>query len=405
MSEKKDSKFKELLKSDGFKSLLSSIISILIGIFVGFLAMVIITFISPNNTLSDAFGGLKIMFSGPFSSNITKYVLSNTGNMIFYAVPLIFTGLSVAIAYKTGLFNIGAPGQYIMGTIGALLVALYIPTTSRIGGVGVWFLALLAGSLLGALWGMIPGLLKAFFNINEVIICIMTNWIAANISSWLFKYTTAIQSSENTKGGFLAKVSNNYTPKMGLDKIFPGSLIDGGIIIAIIASIVIYIIMNKTVFGYELKACGANKDAARYAGLSEKRNIVISIAIAGALAGMGAALYYLNPGIEYKYVSQYSSLPSYGFNGIASAFLANCNPIGIVFSSLLIRYLNAGGDYLVKVGFNRYVADVVVAVIIYMAGFTRIIKEAITNISKKKDKRMLDQRYNTEIVLNKKEGK
>ncbi len=405
MSEKKDSKFKELLKSDGFKSLLSSIISILIGIFVGFLAMVIITFISPNNTLSDAFGGLKIMFSGPFSSNITKYVLSNTGNMIFYAVPLIFTGLSVAIAYKTGLFNIGAPGQYIMGTIGALLVALYIPTTSRIGGVGVWFLALLAGSLLGALWGMIPGLLKAFFNINEVIICIMTNWIAANISSWLFKYTTAIQSSENTKGGFLAKVSNNYTPKMGLDKIFPGSLIDGGIIIAIVAAIVIYIIMNKTVFGYELKACGANKDAARYAGLSEKRNIVISIAIAGALAGMGAALYYLNPGIEYKYVSQYSSLPSYGFNGIASAFLANCNPIGIVFSSLLIRYLNAGGDYLVKVGFNRYVADVVVAVIIYMAGFTRIIKEAITNISKKKDKRMLDQRYNTEIVLDKKEGK
>lgn len=405
MSEKKDSKFKKLIRSDGFNSLLSSIVSILIGIFVGFIAMVIITFISPNNTLSDAFGGLKIMFSGPFSSNITKYVLSNTGNMIFYAVPLIFTGLSVAIAYKTGLFNIGAPGQYIMGTIGALLVALYIPTTTRMGGIAVWFLALLAGALLGALWGMIPGLLKAFFNINEVIICIMTNWIAANISSWLFKYTTAIQSTENTKGGFLSKVSNNYTPKMGLDNLFPGSLIDGGIIIAIIVAIIIYIIMNKTVFGYELKACGANKDAAKYAGLSEKRNIVVSIAIAGGLAGMGAALYYLNPGIEYKYVSQYSALPSYGFNGIASAFLANCNPVGIVFSSLLIRYLNAGGDYLVKFGFNRYVADVVVAVIIYMAGFTRIIKDAINSIAKKKDKRMLDQRYGTEVSLDKKEGK
>ena len=405
MSEKKDSKFKKLIKSDGFRSLLSSIISILIGIFVGFLAMVVITFISPNNSLSDAFGGLKIMFSGPFSSSVSKYVLSNTGNMIFYAVPLIFTGLSVAIAYKTGLFNISAPGQYIMGTIGALLVALYIPTTTRLGGIGVWFLALLAGALLGALWGMIPGVLKAFFNINEVIICIMTNWIAANLSSWIFKYTIAIQSTENTKGGFLAKVSNNYTPKMGLDKLFPGSLIDGGIIIAIIVAIVIYIIMNKTVFGYELKACGANKDAAKYAGLSEKRNIVVSIAIAGGLAGMGAALYYLNPGIEYKYVSQYSALPSYGFNGIASAFLANCNPIGIVFSSLLIRYLNAGGDYLVKFGFNRYVADVVVAVIIYMAGFTRIIKDAINSIAKKKDKRMLDQRYGTEVSLDKKEGK
>ena len=144
--------------------------------------------------------------------------------------------------------------------------------------------------------------------------------------------------------------------------------------------------MNKTVFGYELKACGANKEAARYAGLNEKRNIIISIAIAGALAGAGAALYYLNPGIEYKYVSQYSGLPSYGFNGIASAFLANCNPIGVVFSSILIRYLSAGGDYLVKVGFNRYVADVVVAVIIYMAGFTRIIQEALAKAGNKKEK-------------------
>lgn len=392
MTTKKESKFVSLIKSDGFKSLLSSIVSILIGLLVGFIAMVIITMVSPNNSIGDAFGGLKIMFSGPFSSSVTKYVLSNTGNMIFYAVPLIFTGLSVSIAYKTGLFNIGAPGQYIMGTIGALLVALYIPTTTRAAGIGVWFLAVLVGALLGALWGMIPGLLKAFFNINEVIICIMTNWIAANISSWIFKYTVAIQSTENTKGGFLAKVLDNYTPKMGLDKIFPGSLIDGGIIIAIVVAIVIYIIMNKTTFGYELKACGANKDASRYAGLNEKHNIVVSIMIAGALAGMGAALYYLNPGIEYKYVSQYSALPAYGFNGIASAFLANCNPIGVIFSSLLIRYLNVGGDYLVKVGFNRYVADVVVAVIIYMAGFTRIIKEAITNLSRRKDKRMLDKK-------------
>lgn len=392
MTTRKESKFVSLIKSDGFKSLLSSIVSILIGLLVGFIAMVVITMVSPNNSISDAFDGLKIMFSGPFSSSVTKYVLSNTGNMIFYAVPLIFTGLSVSIAYKTGLFNIGAPGQYIMGTIGALLVALYVPTTTRAAGIGVWFLAVLVGALLGALWGMIPGLLKAFFNINEVIICIMTNWIAANISSWIFKYTVAIQSTENTKGGFLAKVLENYTPKMGLDKIFPGSLIDGGIIIAIVVAIVIYIIMNKTTFGYELKACGANKDASRYAGLNEKRNIVVSIMIAGALAGMGAALYYLNPGIEYKYVSQYSSLPAYGFNGIASAFLANCNPIGVIFSSLLIRYLNVGGDYLVKVGFNRYVADVVVAVIIYMAGFTRIIKEAITNLSRRKDKRMLDKK-------------
>ena len=366
---------KKFVKNEAVQSIISSIISILIGVLVGFVAMLIITFINEENSIKDAIAGVKIILSGPFSSTVTKYMLSNTGNMIFYAVPLIFTGLSVAIAYKTGLFNIGAPGQYIMGTIGSLYVALSIETTSAIGAVGAWALALLVGTICGAIWGMIPGLLKAFFNINEVIICIMTNWIAANISSWFFKYQTAIQSTENTKGGYLAKPLTNYTPKLGLDKLFPGSLLDAGIIIAIIVAIIIYIILNKTTFGFELKSCGSNKDAARYAGLNEKRNIVCSIAIAGALAGMGAALYYLNPGIEYRFVSQYSALPAYGFNGIASAFLANCNPVGVIFSSLFIRFLNMGGDYLVKVGFNRYVADIVVAVIIYMAGFTRIIRE------------------------------
>ena len=366
---------KKFFKNDAVQSVVSSVISILIGVFVGFVAMLIITFINEGNTAMDAVKGVKIILSGPFTSKIQKYMLSNTGNMIFYSVPLIFTGLSVAIAYKTGLFNIGAPGQYVMGTIGSLYIALTIKTTTAAGALGVWALALLVGTLCGALWGMIPGVLKAFFNINEVIICIMTNWIAANLSSWFFKYQTAIQSTENTKGGYLAKVLTNYTPKLGLDKLFPGSLLDAGIIIAIIVAIIVYVVLNKTTFGFELKACGANKDAARYAGLNEKRNIILSIVIAGALAGMGASLYYLNPGIEYRFISQYSGLPAYGFNGIASAFLANCNPIGVVFSSLFIRFLNMGGDYLVKVGFNRYVADIVVAVIIYMAGFTRIIRE------------------------------
>ena len=376
---------KKFIRNDAVQSIISSLISILIGVFVGFIAMLIITFINEGNSVSDAVKGVKIILSGPFSSTVTKYMLTNTGNTIFYAVPLIFTGLSVAIAYKTGLFNIGAPGQYIMGTIGSLCVALSIETNSAAGAVGVWTLALLVGTICGALWGVIPGLLKAFFNINEVIICIMTNWIAANISSWIFKYTINLQTDEPNKGGYLRKVVEQATPKLGLDKLFPGSMIDSGIIIAIIVAIIIYILLNKTTFGFELKACGANKDAAKYAGLNEKRNIVLSIAIAGALAGMGASLYYLNPGIEYKYISAYATLPAYGFNGIASAFLANCNPIGTIFSSLFIRYLNMGGDYLVKVGFNRYVADIVVAVIIYMAGFTRIIREWLNGrLSKKK---------------------
>ena len=394
---------KKIFKNDAVQSIVSSIISILIGVLVGFIAMLIITFINEGNSVKDAIQGVKIILSGPFSSTVTKYMLTNTGNMIFYSVPLIFTGLSVAIAYKTGLFNIGAPGQYIMGTIGALYVSLSIQTTSVAGALGVWALALLVGTICGALWGVIPGLLKAFFNINEVIICIMTNWIAANISSWFFKYQTAIQSTENTKAGYLAKPLQNFTPKIGFDKLFPGSLLDAGIVIAIIVAIIVYIVLNKTTFGFELKACGANKDAARYAGLNEKRNIILSITIAGALAGMGASLYYLNPGIEYRFVSQYSALPAYGFNGIASAFLANCNPVGVVFSSLFIRFLNMGGDYLVKVGFNRYVADIVVAVIIYMAGFTRIIREWLNGrLSRKRPEKDI---RNTVVTSTKEEEK
>ena len=218
---------KKFFKNDATQSIISSIVSIFIGVLIGYVAMLVITLINNDVTAAGAWKGVKLMLQGPFSSTVKQYQISNLGNMIFYSVPLIFTGLSVAIAYKTGLFNIGAPGQYVMGTIGSLYVALSIPVSSRTEGILVWLLALLVGTILGALWGIIPGALKAFFNINEVIICIMTNWIAANLSSWFFKYQTAIQSTENTKGGFLAKVVDAYTPKFGLDKLLPNSLIDG----------------------------------------------------------------------------------------------------------------------------------------------------------------------------------
>ena len=367
-------KIRKFLASDLGRTIRSSILSIFLGLFVGLIIMIFICLLNSENSIGDAFKGIKIIMSGPFSSKIKKYLINNTGDMIFYAVPLIMTGLSVAIAYKTGLFNIGAAGQFIMGTIGSLIVALSIKTTTRFEGILVWVLACGVGMLLGALWGTIPGILKAFFNINEVIVCIMTNWIAANIASWIFTYMPNLHSQENTKGAYLIKNLSNYTPKFGLDKLFPGSYIDGGIIFAIIIAIIIFIILDKSKLGFSLKACGHNRDAARYAGLNEKRNIILSMGIAGALSGLGACFYYLNPGIEFNYVSQYSQLPAYGFNGIASAFLANCSPIGIVFTSLFIRYINMGGEYLTKVGFNRYVADIIISVIIYSAAFTMIIK-------------------------------
>ncbi len=182
-------RIRDFSRKDGTKSVYASVISIFIGLFIGFLTMVVCSF-APNAN-GDPFSGLLYLFAGPFSSSIQP--LKELGMMLFYAGPLIFTGLSVAVAYKTGLFNIGAPGQFLMGTMGSLLIALNINTTgNRMAGVLVWLLALFVGILLGALWSLIPGLLKAFFGINEVIICIMSNWIAANIVSWVFSLPSLI---------------------------------------------------------------------------------------------------------------------------------------------------------------------------------------------------------------------
>ena len=372
---------RNFVRSDGFreggKSLLASVICILLGILVGLIAMIIIAAINPDISIANAFRGILYLFQGPFSSSNPTNIVTNFGMVIFYSAPLIMTGLSVAFAYKTGLFNIGAPGQYLAGVIGSLLVVLSIPNNGNpASGFFIWLLGIVAGILCGALWGAIPGALKAFFNVNEVISSIMTNWVAANLATLIFTNTTWIHSVEGTKSGFLAKPDIlSSTPKFGLDILFPGSYADAGIFFAIIIAIVILIVMNKTTFGYELKACGFNKNASKYAGLNEKRNIVLSMVIAGGLAGLAGCFYFLNNNMEFKFVSAYQNLPAYGFNGIASAFLANCNPVGIIFSSVLIRWLNMGGDYLTQSNFNRYMADIIISIIIYLAGFTRIFKE------------------------------
>ncbi|MBQ6550778.1 MAG: ABC transporter permease [Lachnospiraceae bacterium] len=372
--------FRNLRNKEGFKSVISSILCILAGILVGFIVMVILALTNENLRVGDAFYGLSILLGGPFSSGTAMYIRTNLGDMIFYSGPLIMTGVSVAIAYKTGLFNIGAAGQFLMGTMGSLLVALNINTTGKPGlGVLVWFLALLVGCLFGMLWGAIPGLFKAFFNVNEVIVCIMTNWIAANIVSWVFGTMPSLINTGAGKSGYLitTAATGNGTPKVGLDKLFAGSYIDLGILLAIALAIIMSVILTKTVFGYELRACGANKYGARYAGMNEKKNIVLSMAIAGGLAAIGGAIYYLNPGIEFKFDSAYGKLPDYGFNGIPAALLGSSNPVAVIFVGLFIRFLNIGGDNLTSAGFNKYIADIIIALIIYFAGFSKLFRDLL----------------------------
>ena len=373
-------------KKSGVTSVIASLICILGGLVVGFIVLLIISLFNSDMSVGDSFKGILTVLGGPFSAKTSSDVMFQMGNMLFQATPLIMTGLSVAIAFKTGLFNIGAPGQYLMGAMGALMVSLSIPTTSVPAWI-VWILALLAGTLLGVLWGAIPGFFKAKFNVNEVIVCIMTNWIAANVVSWLFSVTQEqFVNIAETKMNFIKKTSVNgvATPTLGLDKLFNNSYLDMSIMIATAIAVVLYVIMNKTTFGYELKACGFNKNASKYAGMNEKRNIILSMAIAGGLAACGAALWCLNGSQDFKW-NTYLALPADGFNGIPAALLASNNPIGVIFSAIFLKYLGVGGSNLAaQSSFNEYVSPLIVAVIIYFAGFSKLIKDLIAKIRKDK---------------------
>ena len=383
-------KLTHLWGRDGTKSVLASLISIVIGMAVGGLIVVLVGLFNPSMGLGAVWEGVRLVFGGLFSTGRSAagqltfgFNPTNMGTMLFRATPLILTGLSVAVAYKTGLFNIGAPGQYLMGTAATLILALSIPTET-VPAVLVWVIAFVGGSLAGALWGCIPGLVKAFLNINEVLACIMTNWIAANLVTWLFDSGSLFENLqnhvENTKTAYIYKTSFNgvATSKMGLDVIFPNSQVNGGILIAIVIAVFMYILMNKTTLGYELKACGANRHAARYAGISDKRNIVLSMAIAGALSGAAAALYYLSGNTEFFW-NTYQSLPAIGFNGIPVALLAVCNPIGVIFTGCFMSMLDVVGQQLTNLtAYNEYITDVIIAIIVYLSAFALVIKMAIS---------------------------
>lgn len=377
-------KNKNKKSSAGLKSLSASLLCIFGGIFVGFVVLVLLSIFNPRIGFAEAVRGILIVLGGPFSGGGNS--LFQFGNMLFNATPLILTGLSACIAFKTGLFNIGAPGQYLMGAMVTLIVSLSIPSTAVPSPV-IWLLALICGTLTGALWGAIPGFFKAYLNVNEVIVCIMTNWIAANVVSWVFNGSKFINVAES-KVNFIMKteVNNIATATFGLDKIFSGgsvvSYADASIFLAICVAIALYIVMNKTTFGYELKACGYNRDGAKYAGMNEKRNLLLAMAIAGGLAAMGASIWCLNGHQDFKWET-YQTLPVDGFNGIPAALLAGNNPIGIIFTAIFLKYINVGGSNLAaNTAFNEYVSQLMVAMIVYFSGFARYISMLLSTKKK-----------------------
>ena len=393
-----------IYEKEGTRKVLASLLSIFIGLTVGAIVVAIIGLTKSNIGIKGMWDGVRLIYAGILATGRDAsgqlswgFNPAAIGNMLFRAMPLIMTGLSVAVANKTGLFNIGAPGQYLMGTMATLMIALGIPAGSM-PAFALWMLAFLGGIAAGALWGCIPGILKAFLNINEVLACIMTNWLAANIVTWAFDVSNLKNVVEGTKTGYVYKTTFGltqvngewtYVPgngistaKLGLDKLFSGSQVNAGILVAIAFAIAMYILINKTTLGYELKACGSNRHAARYAGINDKRNIVLSMAIAGGLSAAGASLYWLSGNTEFFW-STYQTLPATGFNGIPVALLAANNPIGVVFAGIFMAMLDIVGQNLTGyTAYNEYITDVIISVIVYLSAFSLVIQMILPKVKR-----------------------
>ena len=371
--------------ADGVSSLLASLTCILMGLVIGFLALLIlgwITLAQDGNTVSfgEMLGktwnsGFKAILSGGFykTANAMCMVVRTE---ILQAAPLIMTGLSVAFAFKTGLFNIGAAGQYTVGAYFALFGAIVLKLP--------WWACLLASAIGGAIWGAIPGFFKAYLNVNEVITAIMFNWIG------LYGVNTLIY-----QGGSGPMYNTNTTKTYTIKQVSPDSLLPTfnipigdkgyfgkmflptiGIFIAIAVAVLIWVVLNKTVFGYELKACGFNKNAAKYAGINDRKNIILSMTIAGALAGLGAGLFYLSGSKEWEPLVS-TSLPATGFNGISVALLASSNPIGCIFSAIFISHITVGGGFMDAGIFPSEVSSIISGVVIYLCAFSLLFRSGI----------------------------
>ena len=350
---------KNLLKNEGVQSLLASLICIVLGLLLGFIVLLLI---NPSGAGEAIMTVIKNFLTYSKPETQMKYL----GNTLVKTAPLLMCSLSIIFAYKVGLFNIGAAGQYCAG-VG---LALYAAIAWQMP----WWVCILAAMAAGALLGAISGLLKAYCNVNEVISGIMLNWITlylVNMLLTLVKEETSPYTFQLTTHAPQALI-----PSLGLGKMFTNNqYVTLAIPLAIVMAFVVWIVLNKTRFGYELRATGNNKNAAKYSGMAEKRNIIVTLIIGGALAGMGAALLYLT-GFEQWQCST-SSVPAMGFNGIAAAFLGGLHPVGAVLSSFFIQHITIGGAYVDKTMYCAQISDLISAIIIYLCGFVLFMKHVM----------------------------
>ena len=359
---------KKVLKNSAVQSLIASLICILLGLLIGY---IVLLFINPEGAWDAILAVLKNFLK---TSNPTRRV-KLLGATLVRTAPLLMCGLSVLFAYKVGLFNIGAAGQYVAGVCASLYAALA-------WGWG-WLPCVLFAIVAGAALGAIVGFLKSYCNVNEVISGIMLNWIALYTTNMILATKGQEASHYTLKLKDIAPQA--ILPGAGLDKLLGYDKVTIAIPLAIIVAILVYVVLNCTRFGYELRATGNNRNAAKYAGMAEKRNIILTLVIAGSLAGIGGAMLYLTDIEQWSFTA--TSVPGMGFNGIAATFLGGLNPIGTIFSSFFIQHITDGGPNVDTTYYCAQISDLISSIIIYLCGFVLFLMTAINKGLAKSDER------------------
>ena len=366
---------KNILKNNGVQSLLASLVCVILGLLIGYIVLLFINPDGAGEAITDVIKNF-LTYSKPETQ--VKYL----GNTLVKTAPLLMCSLSILFAYKVGLFNIGAAGQYCIGVALSLYAALAWGWS--------WLPCMLLAMLGGALLGAISGLLKSYCNVNEVISGIMLNWIVLYLTNMLL---TQVKEDTSPYTFVLShKNASAILPSLGLGSLFNGNQYVGlALPLSIVIAILVWVVLEKTRIGYELRATGNNKNAAKYCGMAEKRNIIMTLAISGMLAGLGAAVRCLS-GYEQCECST-SSVPGMGFNGIAAAFLGGLNPIGAILASFFIQHITAGGAYVDKSMYCAQISDLISSIIIYLCGFVLFMKYAMnTAIAKREEKAALKEK-------------
>lgn len=345
----------------------NQVIYIFISIILGFVVGAIFL-LSAGISPTVAYGKLiDSVFGQP------KYLLWT----LTYASPLIFTGLSVAFSFKTGVFNIGAEGQFVIGALVACVLGIKLDLPPVIHAIT----CILAAAAAGGIWSFIVGLMKVKKGIHEVLSFIMFNWIAFYISNYVVNlpsiHKEGIEATQNVKDSARILMPESLRISTGC------AGLNYGIILAIIIAIVIYIIIEKTTLGYRLKATGFNKNAALYGGINSNQSILTALTISGLLAGLGGAVQVL--GMAGR-ISQFVGQEGFGFNGISVALIGGSNPIGCIFSGIFYGAMSFGGTKLNMVNTPSEVINLIMGCIVIFIACSLVFKNIIMKIKNKKQK-------------------